>query len=117
MNLNEAIEKHAAWKTKFRRAISEHQTLDVATIAKDNCCDLGKWLHGEAKTLYGHTKGLLVCIDRHAAFHKEASMVAETINHKKFTEASTMLEAGTSYSSASNAVGVAIMQFKKEIGA
>ena len=31
-----------------------NETMDVGTLAKDNCCELGKWLHGEAKpSLHG----------------------------------------------------------------
>lgn len=50
MDLNNAIAKHSEWKTKLRSAITRKETLDASTISKDNCCDLGKWLHGEAKS-------------------------------------------------------------------
>ncbi len=48
MDLDQAVAKHAEWKVKFRKAISAKEQLDTASIAKDNCCELGKWLHGEA---------------------------------------------------------------------
>jgi hypothetical protein len=48
MNLDNAIATHARWKLKFRGAISAQETLDAATIGKDDCCEIGKWLHGVA---------------------------------------------------------------------
>lgn len=116
MDLESAIQKHAEWKTKFRTAISGHQTMDVATISKDNCCELGKWLHGDAKAKYGRLASLADCVTRHASFHTEAGKVAAAINAKKFAEAEAMLGAGTAYTNASSAVGGAIVKLKKEAG-
>jgi methyl-accepting chemotaxis protein len=81
MDLKHAIEKHAEWKLKFRSAISKKETMDAGNISKDTCCDLGKWLHGEAKAKLGSLKSHSVCVSKHAA---------------------------------SNAVGVAVLQLKKE---
>jgi len=114
MDLDSAIEKHAVWKTKFRSAISKKESMDASTISKDNCCDLGKWLHGEAKTKFSSLQSHYACVAKHAAFHLEAGKVAQAINAKKFAEAEAMLNSGTPYASASSAVGVAIMQLKKE---
>ncbi len=116
MDLNHAIDRHAEWKIKFRRAISGHEMMDAATISKDNACELGKWLHGEAKAKFGKHDSLDDCITKHAAFHVEAGRVAQLINQKKFTEAEAMLNSGTSYAAASSAVGLAIMRLKKEAG-
>jgi len=54
MDLTQAIEKHSEWKAKFRSAISKHETMDADTISKDNCCELGKWLHGESQANSGN---------------------------------------------------------------
>jgi len=114
MDLDTAIQKHAEWKMKFRAAISKHETMDAATIAKDNCCELGKWLHGEAMTKYRNLHSLADCIAQHAAFHIEAGKVAQSINAKKYTEAENMMAGGTSYATVSNLVAGAIMHLKKE---
>ncbi len=116
MDLEHAVQMHAAWKTKFRAAISNDESMDVATISKDNCCEVGKWLHGEAKTRFGNLSGFRECVPKHAAFHVEAGKVASAINSKKHAEAEAMLGSGTSYASASSAVGVALMRLKKEAG-
>ena len=114
MDLDSSIGKHAEWKMKFRNAISKQEQMDAATLAKDNCCDLGKWLHGEAKTSFSRLTSHAECIKKHASFHVEAGKVATAINAKKYAEAEAMIAGGTSYAQASSAVGVAIMQLKKE---
>ncbi len=114
MNLDQAIEKHTQWKMKLRSAISNQETLDVLSISKDNCCDFGKWLHGEAKPQVGHLASYADTVSRHSAFHVEAGKVASAINAKKYTEAEAMLGYGTPYESTSSAVGVSIIRLKKE---
>ncbi|MBC3861549.1 CZB domain-containing protein [Undibacterium jejuense] len=116
MDLNNAIAKHSEWKTKLRSAITRKETLDASTISKDNCCDLGKWLHGEAKSSFGHLAAHSDCVKKHAEFHVQAGKVASAINEKKYTEAEAMIEAGTPYTKASSAIGVAILHLKKEAG-
>lgn len=116
MDLNQAIVKHTEWKTKFQTAISKQETMDVATISKDNCCDLGKWLHGESKPKMGKLASHAECVRKHALFHVEAGKVAKAINAKEFTEAEAMLKPDTPYWNASTAVVIAIMHLMKEAG-
>lgn len=116
MDLDSAIGKHAEWKLKFRSAISKKESMDAETIKKDNCCELGKWLHGEAKTKFGRLVSHTDCVQKHAVFHTEAGKVAIAINAKKYVEAEAMINAGTTFAQASSAVGVAIMKLKKEAG-
>ena len=117
MDLNLAIQRHAEWKYRFRTAMSTGEVLDVATISKDNCCEFGKWLHGEAKERYLHLNGYEKCVAAHAVFHREAGKIAAMINSSRKNEAEQMLIAGTPYHEASKKVGVAIIELKNEIGA
>lgn len=114
MDLESAIGKHAEWKVKLRGAISNKEKLDAATISKDNCCELGKWLHGEAKANFGNLSSYGACVSKHAAFHVEAGRVAAAINAGRFSDAEAMLGSGTPYNTVSSAVGVAIIGLKKE---
>lgn len=116
MDLNQAIEKHAEWKVKFRNAITKKESMDADTISKDNCCELGKWLHGDAKARYGALHSYAECVSKHAAFHVEAGKIARIINAKQYEQAEQMLNGGNGYAHASSAVGVAINHLKKEIG-
>ncbi len=115
IDLDKALEKHSEWKVKLRAAISKHEEMDVETISKDNCCDFGKWLYGDAKAQLGQLASYSDCVSKHAAFHVEAGRVATMINAKKFNEAEAMLGSGSPFVSASSAVGVAIMHLKKDI--
>lgn len=116
MDLSQAMEKHGEWKTKFRVAISKKESMDAATISKDNCCELGKWLHGESRAKLGALASHAECVKKHAAFHVEAGKVAQMINAKNYDAAGRMLGLGTPYTDASSNVGVAILRLKKEAG-
>lgn len=114
MNLDSAIQKHMEWKVKFRTAISKQEQMDAVTIGKDNCCDLGKWLHGEGKTQCSSLASYATVLNKHAMFHVEAGKVASAINAKKYTEAEAMLGGSSPFSAVSGEVGVALMRLKKE---
>lgn len=116
MDLTQAVAKHVEWKTRLRAAISKKEQLDVATVSSDNCCELGKWLHGPAKGSFGTLTTYTDTVLKHASFHKEAGKVATAINAQKFQEAESMLSSGTAYAAASSAVGIAIANLKKEAG-
>lgn len=116
MDLNQAIVRHAEWKLKFRSAISRQETLEVATISKDDCCDLGKWIYGEGKAKFGGLASYATCLSAHRVFHSEAGKVAAAINAKRYQEAEKMLSSDTPYTNASSNVGVAIVSLKKEAG-
>ena len=116
MDLDSAISKHSEWKVKLRSAISKQEAMDAISIAKDNYCELGQWLHGEAKAKFGKLSSYSECVTKHAEFHVEAGKIASAINTKSFVKAETMLSPGSAYNTASNSVGTAIMRLKKEAG-
>lgn len=116
MDLEPSIEKHAEWKNRFRAAMTQHQEMDPVIIAKVNYCELGKWLHGAAKTRFGHLSSYSDCVASHEKFHREAARVAEAINAKNYVEAESMLEDGSHFTNASNEVASAIMKLKNEAG-
>ncbi|MDD2801273.1 MAG: methyl-accepting chemotaxis protein, partial [Methylococcales bacterium] len=115
INFDEVLEKHSAWKVKLRAAIAQKEVLDVASISKDNSCDFGKWLYGDAKSLVGERASFTECVAKHAAFHVAAGKIAAAINAKKYQEADLMLAAGSSFNNASNDVGIAVMRLKKDV--
>jgi methyl-accepting chemotaxis protein len=112
VDLDNAIQKHAEWKFKFRNALHNNDLMDAAGISKDNNCELGKWLHGEAKELYGTDASYTNCIAAHAAFHKEAGKVAAAINAKKVEAAELLMAAESQFSGVSKTVAVSIIELK-----
>ena len=117
MDLNTALQAHSEWKVKLRMAIAKQEQLDADTIARDNCCALGKWLHGEAAGLYSRLPGYKDCVAKHASFHKEAGAVARCINAGQYDKAESMLNAGSPFAAATSAVGAAIMGLRKAVPA
>ena len=83
IDLDAAIKKHAEWKIKLRAAIMHQEQLDSAEIAKDHCCELGKWLHGDGKALFGAKPEFKSLVGLHKTFHGEAAKVAELINRQE----------------------------------
>ncbi len=117
MDLSNAIQKHAEWKYKFRNALQANEAMDAAAISKDNNCEFGKWLHGEAKELYGKSVHHAKCVADHAAFHVEAGKVAAAVNAKNKDEVERMLSTGSAYSEVSKKVGISIIELKNEMQA
>lgn len=111
MNLDNAIDAHAQWKIRLRTAIQTKEALDAAKIAREDQCELGKWLHGEAKARYGHAPVFAELLKRHAAFHVAAAEVANAIGAGKYAEAERLL-AAPAFVTASRQVTVAVMELK-----
>ena len=115
MDLDQALKKHIEWKVKFRMAIFQKESLDAACMGKDDCCALGAWLHGDAKALFGALPTYSACVARHKTFHDEAGKIANAINAARFDDATDMLKSSAPFAKASSAVGLAIMDFRKEV--
>jgi methyl-accepting chemotaxis protein len=90
---------HICWKAKFRTAIMNHEVLDVAMITKDNCCELGKWLHDEKnRQQMRHLKSYRDCVAKHTMVHIEAGKVAELANAGNYYEALQALNGMSAFS-------------------
>jgi hypothetical protein len=115
INLDNAIQAHADWRTKLRSAASKHEQLDAETVSKDNCCELGKWLHGAGSSRFGGKPTFVSLIEAHKVFHIEAGKVARVVNQGLGEDATQMLDSGTGFSKASNEVSRLIVQLKGEL--
>jgi methyl-accepting chemotaxis protein len=87
--------------------------MDVATIGKDNLCQVGQWLYGEGKTRYGSKPEFQKALEKHKAFHVQAGKIASLINAGKYAEAEAALGNGTAYASASLQLGAALISLRK----
>jgi NADPH:quinone reductase-like Zn-dependent oxidoreductase len=115
INLDTAIQAHANWRSKLRTALTQKEQLDEATVSRDDCCDLGKWLHGAGGSQYGGKLSFVNLVDSHRQFHQEAGKVARLINQGAYDEAQKQLENNTAFSNASQKVGAAVIQLAKEL--
>ena len=80
MNLDNAIQAHANWRAKLRTAVTQRESLDADTVSRDDCCELGKWLHGAGGSQYGGKPSFVNLLESHRQFHQEAGKVARLIN-------------------------------------
>lgn len=113
MDLNTAVQKHAEWKTKLRSAIAKQEQMDVTTLSRDDCCELGQWLHGDARARFGKLAAHTECVRNHQTFHNEVAKVAVAVNAKRYAYAEGMLGAATPYAKASSALSVAFLHLRK----
>jgi methyl-accepting chemotaxis protein len=114
IDLEAALQAHSEWKIKLRSGISQREHMDAVTIGRDDCCKLGKWLHGSGKMQYQHLSSFRDCLQKHADFHHEAGKVAQIINKGQYEKAESLLDRGSAFALASSQVGVAIVALKKQ---
>ena len=117
MDLSEAIAKHSEWKARFRSAIDRKETLDVAVVSSDSCCELGKWLHGEGKSQYGRIPSYNSLINKHREFHAQAGRIAVLINAKQFAEAIAAIGPGEAFAKASSEAVMAMSELRRFVPA
>lgn len=113
MNLDNAILVHYEWRKKLKEAIVHQSQLDAAAIGRDDCCELGKWLHGEGGKQQGGKPEFVALLQKHKTFHSEAGKIATQVNARHYDEASHMTESNTPFGAASLAVGVAVNALKR----
>jgi hypothetical protein len=119
MNFSSAIQAHTNWKLRLYSCCSEssqQDVIDVASLAKDNVCELGKWLHGDGQQNAADPR-LGELISMHAAFHRAASSIAAMIANGKQAEVLALLDSPESeYAKLSLKVVGLLMDFRKRHG-
>ena len=113
-NFDQAIDAHRQWKVKLRQAIAHRDTLDAETIGRDDCCQLGQWLHGAGERRFGRQALFGDLVDSHAEFHRAAGNVAKTINRGDYRQAESLIESGTPFAQASSDVTTLLSQAKRQ---
>lgn len=114
INLDNAIKAHADWRTKLRAAASKSETLDADMIGRDDCCEVGKWLHGKGASSFGSRPTFVNLVAGHKSFHQEAGKIARIVNQGS-RNVDALMESGTPFAHASNEVTRLIVQLKREI--
>jgi len=112
-NFDAAIEAHRAWKVKLRSAIAKHEQLDTDTISRDDCCPLGKWLHGPGGQRYGSKPRFVELVEHHSAFHRSAGEVATAINRGRYEDAERLLNSGSEFARCSTDVSTVLSAIKR----
>lgn len=106
------IDAHRQWKVKLRDAIEGREKVDAATLSRDNCCALGKWIYGDGQRLSARP-AFTQLVERHRHFHSVAGSVGELINQRRYRDAEDSLAPGTPFSSATSDVVLALSSAKR----
>jgi hypothetical protein len=117
LTLDTALHAHQQWKNRLQNAVKSGDILDVETIGRDDCCDLGKWLHSNGREHYGHAPEFIKLLDEHRNFHTVASIVANIINGRDYEQVKSLLSGSSQFSSASTDVALAILHLKSAVKA
>jgi aerotaxis receptor len=97
VDFDKVIAAHQQWRVTLRNAVLKNKKLDADTLRRDDCCALGKWLHGGGGRRWGHVPDFKALLQHHKAFHHEAGKVADAINQGALDKAKAMMESGTPF--------------------
>ena len=109
-----AISAHAKWKNRLKQAIATgNSDIDVATAARDNACDFGRWLHTGVTLAQKQAPQYRACVELHSRFHAAAADVLKLAVTGKKDEAAQLLSASNSpFNAASTALTREMMAWK-----
>ncbi len=113
MNFDDAIAAHTMWKIRLRKVVDGHgERLEAASVAKDDQCELGKWIHGPGanfKSFDAFTR----LKTAHAKFHKCAAQVITEANGGRKDAAEALLEPQGEFAKVSTETVTAIMALQR----
>ena len=113
MNFDDAIKAHASWKQKLANyLVKPDGSIDVATLATDNRCTLGQWIHQEAAKYV--SDGLFAELRReHADFHRAAADLVRRADAGERVSQEAALGAKSFYGKCSSRVVQLIMDMRR----
>lgn len=113
--LEDAVAAHTKWRTRLRQVLDGHgEKLDPEVVAKDNVCDLGKWIHGDG-TQYANLPEFRQLKEHHAKFHRCACEVLKKHMSGDKQSAENMLGSNGNFSNASGETVTAIRRLQKAV--
>lgn len=106
------IDAHRQWKVRLRDAIESKEKVDVATLCRDDCCALGKWIYGDGQRLADRPT-FLELIERHKTFHRVAGEVGSLVNARRYRDAENAISPDTPFADATSAVVLTLSTAKR----
>jgi len=81
LDMKAALDAHMAWTRRLEGKLNgeNQENLDVACVASDCECTLGKWLHGNAKQQFGVSADYQELRRVHADFHLKAGEILNNV--------------------------------------
>ncbi|MCX8004942.1 MAG: methyl-accepting chemotaxis protein [Burkholderiaceae bacterium] len=115
LDFDAAIKAHQQWRIKLRNAILKGEKLDVATIRRDDCCAVGKWIYGAGGRQWGNLPLFSTLVEQHKKFHQETGHIAEMVNAGKKEEANRLLQGESAFIRAGRAVVDTLQKLKAAV--
>jgi len=117
MDFEQAILAHRHWKDKLNKYLKKPDgSLSAMEVAKDDKCELGKWIYGDGKK-HGSSLEFQLLRSEHARFHKAAADVVHKADSGASVSGETALGGHSEFSTASSAVIKAIVSLRTKLEA
>jgi len=83
LDMKAVLDAHTAWTKRLEDVLSgkSEEHLELATVASDCECTLGKWIHGPAKRTMSDSPDYEELLQVHADFHLNAAEVLKDFLH------------------------------------
>lgn len=115
MDFEQAILAHRHWKDKLSDYLKKpDHSLSAMEVAKDDKCELGKWIHGDGAK-HAKSPEFQQLRSEHARFHKAAADVVHKADSGANVSGDTALGGHSEFSAASTAVVKAIMSMRSKL--
>jgi len=114
VDVDNFISAHRQWKVTLREAIESGDKVDAATLSRDDCCALGRWIYADGQRLR-ERRSFVDLVGKHAHFHQVAGQVGVLVNSGKIDEAIDALAPNTVFSNATSEV-VTVLSSAKRLG-
>ncbi|ACB34586.1 hypothetical protein Lcho_2321 [Leptothrix cholodnii SP-6] len=96
LDFGRAMRVHQQWKSRLVDVLdgADDKRYRMEQVRRDDCCELGRWLHGPGCTHYGHLPSFRKLVLSHRAFHVAAADVLATHQAGQTEAARNMIESG-----------------------
>jgi hypothetical protein len=94
LNMKEALDAHIAWTRRVETHLKGNDAAhyEVAEVAADHLCTLGKWIHGAARQEFGQAPEYAELRRVHADFHIAVGAVLNDVDNGTVTDADLALK-------------------------
>ncbi len=95
LNMKEALDAHVAWARRLENHLKGTDTAryEVAEVAVDHLCTLGKWIHGVGRHEFGGVAEYAELRQVHAEFHLVVGAALNEVNNKEQVSVDKTLKA------------------------
>ena len=102
-DIEDAIQVHGAWKSKFRDFLNGKTGMDMSEVCETDSCKLGRWLEDGGHRMLSPEDHAKTC-ELHAQFHQVAGDIVSNIKQKNFMAAREALAPAGAFDQASHSL-------------